>query len=123
HEQDPARDAAVLLLALAEHLPVDDGFLDRDRQHFVRTEADGVLELVHVLDAADLEDPDADPVVRDSEANTLAGPLVALEEVLQCGREALEVAELAADDHARLEILARDLDQLRDAVVVDARCG
>ena len=48
---------------------------------------------------------------------------MALEEVLERGGEGFEVAELAADDDARLEVLARDLDELGHAVVVDACRG
>jgi hypothetical protein len=46
---------------------------------------------------------------------------VALEEVLQGGRKRLRVAKLPADDDAGLELLARHLDEFRNAVVVDPR--
>ena len=46
---------------------------------------------------------------------------MAFEEFLQGRRKRLGVAELAADDDAGLELLARHLDELRNAVVVDPR--
>ena len=82
-----------------------------------------VLELLDVVDAADVEGPDADAVVRDSKPHALSGQLVPLEEVLQRGGERLRVAELSADDDPGLELLARHLDQLRNAVVVDPSRG
>src|SRR5205085_10478421 len=78
---------------------------------------------LEVVDAADVEGPDADAVVRDSEPHALPGQLVPFEEVLQRGGERLRVAKLSPDDDARLELLARYLDQLRNAVVVDPRRG
>src|SRR5262249_26237505 len=48
---------------------------------------------------------------------------VALEEVAQQLREQLRLAQLAGDDDPRFEVQARDLHQLRGAVVREARGG
>ena len=81
-EQDPSCDAPVVVLRLAEDVPVDHGLLDRDRQSLVSAEANSVFELLYVVDAADVEDPNADAVVGDAEPYALAGQLVSLEEAL-----------------------------------------
>src|SRR5207253_3112094 len=71
--------------------------------------------------AADLEHADADAVAGDAEPDSLAGQLVHPEEALQRLGQRLGLAQLAADDDAGLQGLARDLDELRRAVVDDAR--
>ena len=104
---------------LAEDVVVEHRLLERDREHFLRPEADRVRELLRVVDAADLEHPHADSIVGDAQADVLAGELVLLEEGAQRGGERVRVAELAAGDDAVLEVLACDLRDLRDAVVHD----
>ena len=55
-EQDAHDRAPVLVDALAQHVVVEHGLLDRDRQDLLRAEPDRVLELARVLDPGDLED-------------------------------------------------------------------
>src|SRR5262249_14554067 len=107
--------------ALAEDVVVEHRLLDRDRQRLLGAETNRVLELPRVLDAADLEHPDADAVVGDAEPHALARKLVLAEERLQLLGEQLRLADLAADDDAVAERLARDLDELGHAVVHDPR--
>ena len=101
-EHSPER-LAVLGDALGEHLVVEHGLLERDRQHLLRAEADRVRELLRVLDAGHLERAHADPVVGDAEPDAALGQLVLGEERLQCDRERLRVAQLAVDDDAVVE--------------------
>ena len=100
---------ALAVGVLAEDVVVEHRLLERDREHFLRPEADRVRELLRVVDAADLEHPHADSIVGDAQADVLAGELVLLEEGAQRGGERVRVAELAADDDAVLEVLACDL--------------
>ena len=116
-EQDPAHALAVLVGPLAEDVVVEHRLLDRNRQRLLGAEADRVLELLRVVDAGDLEDADADAVVGDPEPDALARKLVLAEERAQRLGEQLGLAQLAADDDPVLEALARDLDELRVAVV------
>ena len=110
-EQNPAHRVALVVDALAEHVEVEDRLLDRDRQRLLGAEPNGVLELLRVVDARDLEDPDADAVVGDAEPYALARKLVLAEERAQRVGEELGLAQLAADDEAVVEVLARDLDR------------
>ena len=102
---------------------VEHGLVERDRQRVLRAEANRVLELLVVVDAGDVEDPHADPVARDAEADVLARQLVAREEALERLGERFRIAQLTVDDDALRERLARDLQQLRGAVVRHARGG
>ncbi len=97
---------------LGEHLVVEHRVLDRDRQHLLRTEANRVRKLLRVVDADDVERSDADPVVRDSQADAALREVVTLEEVPQRNGESLGVAELPADDDALVERLAHGLHEL-----------
>src|SRR3954470_2051979 len=83
--------------------------------------ANGVRELLLVADAGDLEGADTDAVVCDAEADALLRQAVRREEGLQRLRERVRVAQLAADDDARVERGACDLQELGRAVVRDAR--
>ena len=112
-EQDAPDELAVVVRPLAEDVVVEHGLLDRDRERLLGAVADRVLELLRVGDAGDLEDADADPVVGDAEPHALARKLVLAEERAQRVGEQLRLAQLAADDDAVLEALARDLDELR----------
>src|SRR6185436_14032761 len=69
----------------------------------------------------ELEDANADAVVRESEANAAFRQLVQLEEALESLAERLGVANLARHDDAGLEGLAEDLDELGRAVVDNLR--
>src|SRR5207302_1185164 len=122
-EEDATDPLAFLGLRLAEDAVVEDGLLDRDRERLLRPEADRVRELLRVGDADDVERPHADPVVRDAEADAAARELVLPEEGLQRLGKRLRVAQLAADDDARVEWLAGELEELRLAVVRDAGGG
>ena len=119
-EQNPDDRVPLLVRAPAELLEVDDRLVEWDRQHFLRAEANGVLELLRVRDACDFEDPYTDAVVRDPEADALARKPVLAEERTELVGQQLRLAQLTADDQPRLEVLARDLHELRRAVVDDA---
>ena len=106
---------------LAEHLVVEDGLVDRNREGFLRAEMDRVRQLLRVVDPDDVEGADTDAVVGDPEADALARQLVLLEELLQGHREGFRVAQLAAYDDPVLEGLAREAVQLDRAVVRDPR--
>ena len=121
HEEDAAADLAFLVRRLAQHLVVEDGLVDRDREGFLRAELDRVRELLRVLDARDLQGADADPVRRDAEAHTALRKLVQLEELLQRLGQELGLAELAVRDDARVERPARELEHFGVAVVRDRR--
>src|SRR5205085_12476070 len=108
-------------LRLAEDAVVEDGLLDRDRERLLRAEADRVPELLRVDDADDVERPNADPVARDAEPDAAPRELVLAEERLERLGERLRVAQLAGNDDAGVERLARELEELRLAVVRDAR--
>ena len=82
-EQDLADARAFVVGRLREHLVVEHGFVDRDRQRFLRAEPDRVGELLRIVDAHDLERPDADPVRGDAEANAPLRQLVLGEELLE----------------------------------------
>src|ERR1700693_5464776 len=110
----------VLVHALAEHVEVEDRLFDRNRERLLGAIPDCVFELAGILRSGDLEDADADAVVRDAEADALPWKLVLAEKQAQRLREQLRLAQLAADDQARFEVLARDLDELGRAVVLDA---
>src|SRR5437762_1604901 len=83
--------------------------LETDRQRLLRPKANRVVQLLVVLDAADLEHADADAVAGDAEPDSLAGQLVRPEEPLQRLGQRLGVPQLSADDDAGLQGLARDL--------------
>ena len=104
---------------LGEHLVVEHCVLDRDRQHLLRTESNRVRKLLRIVDADDVEGPDADPVVGDAESDPTLREAVALEEVPQRDGERLGVAKLSADDDAVVERLAHRLDELGRAAVVN----
>ena len=114
---------AFLIKGLAENLVVEHGLLERNRERLLGAEANGVLELLRIVDAADVEGSDADAVARDAEPHGLLRELVVLEEQLQRLGEGLGLAQLAADDDAGLEVLPGDLHQLRVAVVHDSGGG
>ena len=117
HEEDPALDDAVLG-SLAEDAIVEYGLVDGDRQSFLPSKPDGVVELL-ALDAVDVDDADADPVARDAQAHTALGQLVLAEERLELVGQRLRVANLAADDDSALERPLRELDELGVPVVHD----
>ena len=102
---------------------VEHRLVDRDRERLVRAEADRVRELPLVVDAVELEDADADPVRGDAEADAAAGKLVLREELVERRRERRDVPHLAADDDARLERLARELEQLRRPPLLTTRAA
>jgi hypothetical protein len=68
---------------LVEDDVVEHRLVERNREHLLGTEADGVLELLRIGDALDLEDADADAVVRQTQPNAALRELVQLEEVLE----------------------------------------
>ena len=124
-EHDAVGDVARLVDGVADDAVVEHGLVDRDRKRLVRAEADGVRKLALVVDAVDVERAHADAVRPDAEADAAARQLVVGEEPVERRRERRDVAHLAGDDDARLERLARELDELRlrAAVVDDARGG
>src|SRR5439155_2765491 len=122
-EQDAHDRVALVVGPLAEDVVVEHRLLDRNRQHLLGTETDGVLELPWIGDAGDLEDPDSDAVVGDPEPDALARQAVLAEERAQRVRQQLWLAQLAADDQAVVDVLAPDLDELGRAVVDDPRGG
>ena len=117
-EHAPER-LSVLGDALGEHLVVEDGLLERDRQHLLRPEADRIRELLRVLDPRHLEGADADPVVGDAEPDAALGQLVLGEEGLERDRQCLGVAQLAVDDDAVVERGASRLDELDGLAVAN----
>ena len=117
-EQDALGRLSVLVDTLAEHLVVEHGLVDRDRQRLLRAEPDRVGKLLLVFDPGDLEGADADPVVRDAESHAFLGQAVLGEEVLEGLGECVWVAKLAADDDAR-ERAAR----ARPAAARRSRCS
>ena len=122
-EQHAADTDAVLADAVVEDPVVEHGLVEGDRQGLLRPEANGVGQLLRVVDPGDLEGADADPVVRDPEAHAVARQLVLAEEGLQHRGELLRLAQLAADDDAALERHARHPDDLRAALVDHLRGG
>ena len=120
-EQDAPGDSSLVVRFLAENVPIDHGLVDRNRQSLVGAEKDRVLELLDVVNPADLEDPDADAVVRDPEPNVLARKLGVLEERLQRICESLRVTKLAADDDPGRELLPGELHELGRPVVANLR--
>ena len=79
-EQDAADGLTRLRDPLFEDAVVEHGVADRDRQHLVRLEADGVVEAGFVVDARDLERADADAVGRDPDADVTGRKLLVGEE-------------------------------------------
>src|SRR5947207_12218318 len=122
-EQDPLRRLPLLVGALAEHVIVEHGLVNRDRQGLLRTKADRVRQLLLVVDTGNLERADADAVVGDTEAHAFLRKAVCREELLQSRGERIWIAQLAADDDSGLERRARDLQQLGGAVVGHTRSG
>ena len=122
-EEHAADGLSFIVDRLGEHLVVEHRVLDRNRQHFLRAEPDRVRKLLRVVDADDVEGPDADPVVRDPEPDPALRQVVLLEEVPQRNGERLGVAKLAADDDAVIERLAHGLHELGRAPVVNACRG
>src|SRR5207302_5116093 len=102
-------------------LVVEHRLVDRDRQRLLRAEPDRVRELFLIGDARDVERADTDAIVGDPEAHALLRQLVLGEELLQRFGERGGVAQLSAHDDPGLERLARDLQQLRSAVVRNTR--
>jgi hypothetical protein len=102
---------------------VEHGFVERDRERFLRAEADRILELLLVVDSDQVEHADADAVARDAEPHVLARELVAREELLQRERERLRVADFAADHDTLFERLPCHLHELGCAVVRHAGSG
>src|SRR5207245_10600411 len=111
-EQDAPERRAVRTLALVQNDVVEDGLVERDREHLFRTEADRVLELTLVAHSLDLEDTDADAVVGDAEPDALLRQLVPVEEAPQSARQGVRVANLTGHDEAGLERLTNDLAEL-----------
>ena len=122
-EQHPAHGVPVVRHVLAEHDVVEYRVGHGDRQQFLGAKADRVAERLRIVDHRQLEHPNADPVRRDAEANALARQLVLGEERLELGGERVGLAHLAADDQARPERRARELQQLDGAVVRHVRGG
>ena len=120
-EQDAPPLGAVLRRALLEDDVVEYRLIERDREDLLRPEANRVLEHLRVGDALDLECPDADAIVRDSEPHGVLRQLVKVEEPLQRVAQGLGVADLAGDDETGLERLACDVHELGRAVVGDVR--
>ena len=85
-EQDAADADAVLADPVVEDPVVEYCLVERDRQRLLSAEADGVCELLRVVDPADLERAHADPVVRDAEPDRVPRQLVLAEEGLERGR-------------------------------------
>ena len=117
-EQDPPRRLARLGGTLFEHAVVEHRLVLGDRQHLVRLEANGVVELGLVVDAGDVERADTDAVAREADAHVLLRELVLVEEHLQLVREGFRVADLAVDDQSAVDRPARELDELVAAVVL-----
>jgi hypothetical protein len=93
---------------VAEHLVVEHRFVDRNRQGFLGAEADRVRKLLLAVYPADVERPDTDAVVGNSEPDTAPRQLVLREELLQRGGEGVGISELAADDDACGKRVTRD---------------
>src|SRR5204862_155576 len=93
------------------------------RQRLLRAEANCVVELVRIVDAGDLERADADAVVRNAEPHVAPRQVVLAEERAQSRGELLGLAELAADDDARLQLVPHGLDELGGSVVRDRGSG
>src|SRR5581483_278322 len=121
HEEDALDRPALGVDRRLEHAVVEDGLVEWDRQRLLRTELDGVPQLLVVVDADDVEDAHADAVRRDAETNVLPRELVPREERLQCVGERVGLAQLSRDDDALRERLACDLQKLGGAVVRNAR--
>src|SRR5882724_5205890 len=113
------RNTASFELLRADDVVIHHRLVHRDRERLVRTERDGVGELLLVVDSVDVEDADTDPVRSDPEANAFPRQIVLLEELVERTAERRDVADLSADDDAGLERLAGELDQLRATVVVN----
>ena len=120
-EQHAMGPCTLFVDGLPEDLVIEDGLFERDRQRLLGAKANGVLELLRVGDATDLERPDADAIACDAESHALLRKLVVLEEPLQCLGERFGLAKLAADDDSGIERLLCDLDELGGAVVHDSR--
>src|SRR5581483_2957341 len=122
-EQHAARrDSGLRIGALREDLPVEHSLLERDRQCLLRAEPNRVGELLRIVDAADLEGAHADAVVGDAETDRLLRQLVLCEQLFQCAREGLDVAQLTAHDDTVLQRRACVLVQLRHAVARRHAC-
>ena len=88
-----------------EDLEVEHCLVDRDRQRLLGAEANGVGELLRIVDAGDLDRADADAVVGEADADVALRQLVLPEELLERLAERLDLAHLAAGDR-RLEAAA-----------------
>src|SRR5262249_21730045 len=117
-QEDPPRDRAVLARRLADDAPVEHGLVEGDREGVLRAETDRVRDLGRILDAGELEEADADPVVGDAETDAGAGQLVLLEEATQGQCEPLGIAYLAAADDAVRERRLGELEELGGAAGV-----
>src|SRR3954447_26743370 len=122
-QQHAVRLLALFVRLLADDLVVEHRLLERDRQHLLGAEADRVLEMGRVGEAADLEAADADAVGAHTEANALHRKLVLAEELLEVRAERVGVTELAADDDAAVERLTCELYDVDLAVLADVRGG
>src|SRR5439155_26799354 len=118
---DPPDRLALLGDVLAQYPVVEHRLVDRDRKRFLRAEPNGVRELLGIRDTGDVERPDADPVVRDPEPDAALGEAVRREEVLERFRQRIGVAQFTADDDARVERSARDLQKLSRSIVRNPR--
>ena len=120
-EQYALHRLAFLVLRLPEDLVVEHRLLDLDREGLLCAEANRVLELLRVVDADDLERAHADAVVRNAEPDVALRQLVRLEERAQDLCEDIRLAQLAADDDPRLDLLPRELHELGAPVVLHPR--
>ena len=82
-EEDAPQALAAFGLPLAEHAVVEHRLVERDRQRLLGAEADGVEELLLVVDRGELEAPHADAAAGDAEADAAARQVVVVEERAQ----------------------------------------
>ena len=86
-EQHAADDLPAFRHALVYNAVVEDRLVDRDREHLVGLEPDGVVESLLVVDPRDVERADTDAVARDADPDVLLRKLVLGEEDLSASRE------------------------------------
>ena len=80
-EQDTAHDFAALRVPLLDDAVVQHRLVRGDRQHLVRLEPNGVVEARIVLDACDVERPDADAADESPSRTFLTGRWASLKNV------------------------------------------
>src|SRR5579871_2085482 len=122
-EQNAPQRLASVGLPFAENAVVEHRLVERDRQRLLRAEANGVEELILVVDRGQLDAPDADSAAGDAEPDAPAREVVLLEERAQRIRERVRVAKLAVGDDPMRERGACELLERGAAVVRNARRG